>query len=176
MTAGREPGAPPPDGDAEEVFRLLRSMAGRWLRGDEPITLQPTALANEAWIRLFGSGEGSWQDRTHFVKVAAAAMRTVLIDYARRRRAKKRPPPDKRLTLQDVVLAYEDHAHDLLDLHAALERLERTDPELARFAHLRFFGGATIREAAEAIGESEDRGRALWRAVKALIRADLEGF
>ncbi|HMN96606.1 MAG TPA: sigma-70 family RNA polymerase sigma factor [Phycisphaerales bacterium] len=137
-----------------EELRRIAAAAMRQERADH--TLQPTAIVHEAYLRLIGGQPVKWQGRAHFMGVAAGAIRRVLIDHARRTRTAKRggdrqrvtlaeQPDDRRATGTEV---------DLLDLHAALERLEAVNPRQSRVVELRFFGGLTNEDVAEVMGLS----------------------
>jgi RNA polymerase sigma factor (TIGR02999 family) len=150
-------------GDAEAASRLfallydeLRAIAGRVFRGQGAAhTLQPTAVLHEAWLKLAGAsarGRASWNDRAHFLNLAARAMRQVLVNHARDRKAAKRGGGDVRVSLaeHDGSVGPPDPA--VLDLDAALTELAALDERQARLAELRLFGGLTNPEIAEALG------------------------
>lgn len=163
------------------VYDTLRGMARRALGGDGGRhTLQATALVHEAWLRMCGNREARWNDREHFMRVAAMAMRRILTDHARRRNADKRIPRDKLMHMDDhlqldEVLAVFDRCTGghLIDLDDALTELALRDRNLAEFAEVRFFGGATIAEAARIVGVGESQGIAMWRTAKAWLRRRL---
>jgi RNA polymerase sigma factor (TIGR02999 family) len=159
-----------------EVYDTLRGMARRAMgASNREHTLQPTALVNEAWLRMFGERDVRWNGREHFLKVAAIAMRRVLVDHARRKRAGKRIPRERFVDLDQALIAFEDRSiGSLIDLDDALRELEAKDPELAQFATLRFFGGRTIEEASQILGLEGTRGIMAWRAAKAWLRQRLE--
>lgn len=146
----------------------LRAVAGRQLAGERRgHTLQPTALVNEAYMRLSGLDRIDWNDRAHFVRVAAKLMREILVDHARRRAALKRDGGE-RITLDGLDLAADDGI-DVIGLDAALERLEAVDPTKARVVELRYFGGLTIEETAEAMGSSPATVKRHWQAARAWL-------
>ena len=170
------------DGDASAEAELLpllydqlHGLAERAMRRERPgHTLQATALVHDAWMRLMGGGAPrDWNDRGHFFRVAARAMRNLLVDHARARRVR---PGSSAVDLDgeriDALMdVYEDRAIDLLALHEALEALAALDPELARIVELRFFAGLSIDETARALAVSPstvDRG---WRTARAWLRA-----
>jgi RNA polymerase sigma-70 factor (ECF subfamily) len=126
-----------------QLYAQLHDLAeGMMKRQGSEHTLQPTALVHEAWLRLQGSGVNrAYDNRAHFLGVAAKAMRSVLVDHARRRAALRRGGERERLPLEDVVELFEQSAPDLLGLDVALEKLARVDEQLARIVELRFFGG-----------------------------------
>ena len=153
-------------GDAQAEGRLyellqdeLRNLARAQLNGSaDHHTLQPTALVNEAWVRLAKAAGTPPQDRAHFLAVAARAMRTALVDHARRKGAAKRGGNGKRESLDEALdrtlQLCAERGIDPLDLDAALERLSQDEPRQARLIELRFFGGLTRMEAAEVLGIS----------------------
>lgn len=161
------------EGDSEARERLvkvlypeLRRLAGqafRRERGDH--TLQPTALVNEAWLRLSGSANPAGADRAHLLNVAARLMREILIDHARRRAASKRDG-GHRIDLIEVDLADEAHDVDLVGLDDALSRLEGIDSIKARIVELRYFGGMNIEETAEAVALSPATVKRHWQAAR----------
>lgn len=126
----------------ELVYRELRVMADRQMRKERPDhTLQATALVNEAYLKLFGSAEPSFQNRRHFFDVAARAMRQILVDHARGSRAKKRGGGWVRQNLEGLTADTETPSIDLLALDEALTRLADRYPRRARVVELRYFGG-----------------------------------
>ena len=151
---------------AAVVYPELRLLADRQFRGERAQhTLQPTALVNEAWLRLSGLDRIDWQDRAHFVRMAARLMREILVDHARRRDAAKRDG-GKRVTLTGLDVAAEETELDVMALDAALLRLETLDPDKARVVELRYFGGLTIEETAEAMGSSPATVKRHWQAAR----------
>ena len=169
------------DGDASARDRLvavlypeLRALADRQLRGERSNhTLQPTALVNEAYLRLAGLERMDWQDRGHFVHMAARVMRGILVDHARRRQSAKRDG-GRQVTLTGLDLAAPEAGDvDALALDAALARLEQLDPDKARVVELRYFGGLTIEETAEAMASSPATVKRQWQAARAWLFAAL---
>ena len=155
---------------ADELFSVvyedLRRVAGGMVRQERrPSTLQPTELINEAYLRLIHEEDGAWNSRTHFVRVAARAMRFALVDRARARVAKKRGGAAERVTLDTGLAAASSDS--LLFVHEGLERLAQTDPELAELVEMRFFGGMTHGEIAAAVGVSERTIERRWRVARA---------
>jgi RNA polymerase sigma-70 factor, ECF subfamily len=156
------------------VHRELRSLASVQLRKERrEHTLQPTALVNEAFLRLVEQRRVQWANRSHFFAVAATTMRRVLVDYARRRRARKRGGEPEKLSLEDVQIAA-DPETDLLDLEGVLARLEHVDPQLARVVELRVFAGCTVEQTAEALGISESTVKREWRMAQVWLRSELQ--
>src|SRR5262245_25023206 len=154
----------PPDGggSSEELFPLiygeLRKVAARYLgRERRNHTLQPTALVNEAWLRLEHERGSEWQGRTHGLALAAQAMRRLLVDHGRHQKRQKRGGGAPNLVLDDLLLAASTGAvpvEDLLTLEAALTRLESVDQRAAQVVILKFFSGLSSSEVAEHLGVS----------------------
>jgi RNA polymerase sigma factor (TIGR02999 family) len=138
------------------VYDQLHRMALRYLAGERSdVSLQPTALVNEVCLRLLGWDQVRWQNRGHFFGVSAQMMRRVLVDIARKRRAERRGGAQAiRVPLEDVEIAADDGCGDLVALDEALERLAVADPRKARVVELRFFGGLSLEETADAVGIS----------------------
>ena len=143
-------------------LKRLAEQAFRRERGNH--TLQPTALVNEAWLRLAGIETIAGDDRGAVLAVAARLMREILIDHARRRAAAKRDGGE-RVTLSGLELAG-DQALDLVDLDSALERLERVDPVKARIVELRYFGGLSIEETGQVLAQSPATVKRHWQAAR----------
>ena len=140
---------------AELLYPELRQIAARLMRRErDGHTLQPTAVVHEAFLRLVGDGAIDWQDRAHFLGIAARVMRRILVDHARRRAATKRGAGQACVTLDDGLLARSDPAFGMLALDDVLRRLADLDPRAAQVAELRVFGGMTVREAAAELGVS----------------------
>jgi len=138
------------------VYAELHRMARRYLAGERSnITLQATALVNEVCLRLLGWDETHWKNRGHFFGVSAQMMRRVLVDIARRRLAERRGGSEAvRVPLDDVDVAAREPDADLVAVDEALERLAIEDPRKARVVELRFFGGLSVDETADALGVS----------------------
>jgi len=155
------------------VYDELHRLASGYLRRERTgHTLQSTALVNEAWMKLAGQN-ATWQNRAHFLGVAAQAMRRILVDHARRKTAHKRGGADLRVTLADVGAPAA--GVDLVQLDEALERLAALDARQARMVTMRFFAGLTVEETAEALGVSEKTVKRDWAAAKAWLRRELTG-
>ncbi len=155
------------------LYGELRATAQRAMgaeRGDH--TLQPTALVNEAYLKLVDPSGIAWESRSHFLGVAARAMRQVLVEHARKRRSDKREAAGERVPLDDDLLSFEASAIDLLALDEALEKLAAHDSELARLVELRFFGGLTVEETGKVLGLSVRQVEGAWITARAwLFRA-----
>jgi RNA polymerase sigma factor (TIGR02999 family) len=155
------------------VYDELHRLAESALRRDRPgHTLQPTALINEAFLRLFGDQPPAFQDRSHFLGIVARVMRQVLVDYARARRAKKRGS-GLQIPLSEAS-AVEQPPADLLLVDEALERLGKEDPQLVTLVEMRFFAGMTAEETAEAVGVPVRTVRSDLRYALARLRQVLE--
>jgi RNA polymerase sigma factor (TIGR02999 family) len=155
------------------VYKELRRLAAHYLRGERANhTLQPTALVNEAYLCLAKQDDVRWQNRAHFLAIAANTMRRVLVDHARERGAVKRGGDRRRVTLRSSI-ALDDRDVDILSLDEALRELAGFDPEGARVVELRFFGGLTIEETGEAMGTSPATVKRIWTAAKAWLYREL---
>jgi RNA polymerase sigma factor (TIGR02999 family) len=138
------------------VQRELRQIAGACMRRERPDhTLQPTALVNEAYLRLVGNREVAWENRAHFFGIAARVMRQILVDHARKRRASKRDALRKaNVSISHVGDPAGPENIDVLALHEALDRLSELDARQARIVEMRYFGGLTEEEVAAVLGLS----------------------
>jgi len=174
------------EGDAGAATRLLplvydqlRALAASYMRRERPDhTLQPTALVHEAFLKLVGvGGAAAARDRTHFLALAARAMRQILVDHVRARRCEKRGGGLDRVTLEDTlgVTGSDGSRLDLLDLDRALDRLAELDERQSRMVELRFFAGLDGAEVAAALGLSERTVRADWRMARAWLKRELRG-
>lgn len=158
------------------VYSQLRVMAGRCMRHERPDhTLQATALVHEAYLRLAGQNRMHWQNRAHFFGIAARVMRRLLLDYARQHGASKRGGGAIRITLDDRVVAIEDHLENILILEESLRKLEAVDPEESRLVELRFFGGLTVEETSEVLGISTATVKREWAHARAWLRREMSG-
>jgi len=152
------------------VYDELHRMALRSLAGERAASLQATALVNEVCLRLLGWDQVRWQNRGHFFGVSAQIMRRVLVDIARRRRAERRGGPNAvRVPLDSIDVASSEPGADLLAVDAALERLAVEDPRKAQVVELRFFGGLSIEETAEALGISARTVHSDWTFARAWL-------
>jgi RNA polymerase sigma factor (TIGR02999 family) len=136
------------------VYRELQTLARAYLRKGRPNqTLQPTALVNEAWVRLIGQPQlPQWESRAHFFGIAARLMRLVLVDCARAHHAAKRDGAAEAVTLQETVLLSPTRAPDVLEVNEALDQLTKVDERKAKVIELRYFGGMEREEIATALG------------------------
>jgi RNA polymerase sigma factor (TIGR02999 family) len=159
---------------AELVYDDLHRMAQRYMRQERrENSMQATALVHDAYLRLVNQNEQTWQNRSHFFAVAARLMRQILIDHARARHAQKRGGPRVHLPLEDVVVVSDDRLDEILAVDEALTRLAARDERLARMVELRFFGGLTEEEAAEALGISPRTVKRDWQVAKAWLYGEL---
>jgi RNA polymerase sigma-70 factor (ECF subfamily) len=152
----------------------LRRLAKRYLRHERPDhTLQPTALVNEAYLRLVAQGEIKSRNRNEFFGVAANLMRHILVEHARARQAAKRGGAQYTISLSQADRPGPAPQTDLLALHDALNRLADLDPRQSRLVELRFFGGLTIDETAEVLSISHATVERDWKVVRAWLRREL---
>lgn len=160
------------------IYEELRRQAARAMRREGEHTLQPTALVHEAWLRLVDQTRVEWRSRAHFLGTAAQMMRRVLVDHARGRHAAKRGGEQLQVSLgaadHAVAGSADDSAVELLALHEALERLAALDADQARLVELRYFGGLTIEETAEALDVSPATVKREWAVARAWLRRELE--
>ena len=157
------------------VYEELHRMAERYLRRERPgHTLQPSAIVNEAYMRLLGRQGADWQDRAHFFAVAAQSMRRILVEHARHRAAKKRGGQGTRYLLDTVVMT-EPRTVDLIAVDDALGKLTALDSEQSRVVELRFFGGLTESETAEVLEVSITTVHRKWLLAKAFLHRELSG-
>lgn len=159
--------------ELDQLFNLayedLRKLATAVKRGDRSDTLTPTALVHEAWMRLADSPGLAFESEMHFKRIAARAMRRVLIEAARRREADKRGGWLVFVAVDEGADAMAERPQEPEALAEALERLERMNERHAHMVELRFFGGLTVAQTAEALGVSEETVHRDWRAVKAWL-------
>lgn len=153
------------------LYAELRRLSAGLMRREAPgHILQPTALINEALIRLL-QGEARWENRAHFFGAAAQAMRRILVDHARTRSALKRGGEARRVTFDDLAVAAEDRGADVLALDEALRSLEREDARLARVVELRYFAGCSIEETAQLLEVSPATVKRDWVYARAWLFA-----
>jgi RNA polymerase sigma factor (TIGR02999 family) len=169
---------PPERQPVDDLFSLayeeLRRLASTVRRGDPSMTLSPTALVHEAWVKLAASPEIAATSRLHFKRIAARAMRQVLVDAARRRNAEKRGAGAALVTFEESLdQGPEGSADDVLALHEALDDLARVSPRQAQMVECRFFGGLEVSEIAELLGVSEATVLRDWRVAKAWLAQEL---
>ena len=156
------------------VYDELHRLAGAYLRRERrEHTLQPTALVNEAYLKLIDQRNANWKSRAQFFGVAAQLMRRILVDHARAHHAAKRGGSGFNVSLSKAHRFGEEPDLDLLALHEALERLAAIDGQPARVVELRFFGGLTIEETAEVMSVSHATIEREWQMARAWLRREL---
>jgi len=161
------------------VYEEMRRLAAGYIQSERPgHTLQPTALAHEAYLRLLDQRQVSWQNRAHFMGLAAQAMRRILTDHARKRHALKRGGGAVQVALQEADMAA-DTADPMgvsaEDLDAALDRLGALDERQVKVVELRFFAGLSIEEAAEVLAVSPATVKRDWTLARAWLHRELKG-
>ena len=167
----------PVDQLVQDTYAELRRLASRYVRRDRNASVQATDLLHEAYLRLSKTAHPAWKDRTHFVAIAAISMRRLLVERARARHADKRGGVQVRVTLDDSLFAPASPVQelDLVALDRALERLAAIDAQQARIVELRYFGGMSVPETAEALGISEATVKRHWTFARAWLLRELEG-
>lgn len=156
------------------VYNELRSIAARYLNQERrDHTLQPTALVNEAYIRLIDQNRAEYHNRRHFMAVASEIMRRVLVDHARSRNALKRGGGRDDLALEFSIVAPDEGNVDILVLNDSLARLAELDERQSKIVAMRFFGGLTEAEIADYLGVSLRTVEGDWRMAKAWLRREL---
>jgi len=171
------------DGDETALDRLiplveteLRRLAGAYMRRERHgHTLQATALVNEAFLRLVGTRHVQWQDRAHFVGIAARLMRQVLVDHARARGSQKHAGAAERIPIDDARLEAAEPVLDLVDLNRALDAFSSIDARRSQIVELRYFGGLTLEETAEVLHVSVETVKRDWRLAKLWLLRELNG-
>lgn len=157
------------------VYSELHRMADNYLRQERNgHTLQPTALVNEAYLRLIGQHQPDYQSRAHFCGVAAQVMRQILVDHARRRNAAKRGGGEAKVSINEDLDYGHERASELVALDDALSALALEDPEKARLVELRFFGGLTAEEASEVTGVPPQTIYRQLRVAQAWLQRELD--
>jgi RNA polymerase sigma factor (TIGR02999 family) len=158
------------------VYEELRRLAHRHLRGWAPDHgLQTTALVHEAYLRLIGSSQISWQNRAHFFALSARLMRRVLVDAVRAQRSQKRGGRAPHVPLDDGAVPAELTRRDLIALDEALTALAELDPKKAKIVELRYFGGLTAEESAEVLGVSRVTIEREWRVARLWLVREMKG-
>lgn len=155
-----------------QLYQDIHAIAVRQLRHERQLTIRPTALVHEAYLRLAKLSEMQWQDRAHFLAMAARVTRQALVDEARRFRADKRDGGTP-VTLSDANLGGNEAGYDALDVDALLAELQKIDDVAADVVSLRVFGGLSIQEAAEALNVSATTVKRRWTTGKAWLAHEL---
>jgi len=156
------------------LYQELRRMAGSYLRHERPDhTLQPTALVNEAYLKLVDQKDMQWKNRNHFFGVASLLMRRILVDYARGHQAEKRGGGEGKVSLDEAMIASPENAGAVLALDETLSRLADVDPQLVKVVEMRVFGGLSIEESAAALGVSPATVKRNWTMAKAWLTQEM---
>jgi RNA polymerase sigma-70 factor (ECF subfamily) len=155
----------------DELRRLARAYMARERKGH---TLQATALVNEVFLRFPVAGRLPWQDRAHFIGVAARLMRRVLVDHARVRGRRKRGGAVERVTLDEEAMTVPEPSVDILDVDRALEAFARIDPRKSQVVELRFFGGLSLEEIADVLHVSVETVKRDWRLARLWLSRALQ--
>jgi RNA polymerase sigma factor (TIGR02999 family) len=156
------------------IYDELKRIAASYLRRERSDhTLQPTALVNEAYMKMVDITQVSWQNKAHFVGVAANQMRRILVDHARKHNAEKRGGEFQIMTLNEEIDASDEQSADLIALDDALTELAKMDPTKAKIVELRYFGGLTTDETAEVLGVSSITVKRHWKMTKAWLYGQL---
>ena len=163
----------------EKLVRLvhgeLHRIARRCMAGQRVgHSLQPTALVNEAYLRLLDVQQINWQDRAHFLAMSARLMRRTLVDHARAKGYQKRGGDAVRVTFDDMAVAAKERGHDLVALDDALELLAKVDERKSRVVEMRFFGGLTVEETASVLKVSVDTVMRDWKLAKVWLSRELK--
>jgi RNA polymerase sigma factor (TIGR02999 family) len=157
------------------VYDELRRLAHRQMRRERPDhTLQTTALANEAYLRLVDQKNPLWQNRAHFFAIAAGAMRRILVSYARTQRCEKRGGGAVKMELDEAALVSPEESKEIIDLHEALEQLATLDLRKAKVVELKYFGGLNYEEMAKVLNISPLTVRRDWRFARAWLYTQLQ--
>src|SRR3954471_22331445 len=173
MIGGTAGGPPHASEAAAAVYDELRRVAAAYMRRERPgQTLQATALVHEAYLRLAGAGT-PWNDRRHFVGIAARSMRQILVERARARGALKRWGALNRVSITDSLQLAADPESMLPALDEAIDRLAEIDPEQAKIVELRYFAGMSVEEAADAMGMSPATLKRRWSLARAWLFREL---
>lgn len=154
----------------DEMRALARSMLNQEIPGH---TLQPTALVNEAYLKLADQNRVNWKGKTHFFAIGAKVMRRILVDHARGRKRQKRGGGMRRITLADDLRVSSRNDEDVLAIEEALEKLATLDPRQAEIIELRFFGGLTVEEVAQVLQVSKRTVESDWTMARAWLRREL---
>jgi RNA polymerase sigma factor (TIGR02999 family) len=169
------------DGTAAErllplVYDELRALAAKFMAAESPgHTFQPTALANDAYLRLIDQSNTDWKNRAHFFALASRIIRRILVDHARGRAALKRGGDQVRVPFEGRAADHGLSSADLLALDEALEELGRLNDRHRRIVEMRYFGGLTIEETARVLEVSPQTVKADWALARAWLRVQLEG-
>lgn len=170
------------EGDRDSLERLiplveveLREIAHRQMRREQPgHVLQTTALINEAYLRMLGQNQSDFSGRAHFLGIAARLMRQILVDYARRSRTAKRAAGEQALPLDEALLFTPSKSSEVLALDEALDRLSQIDARKVKVVELRYFGGLSVDETAQALEVSPNTVIRDWALAKAWLKVEID--
>ena len=158
-----------------EIYSELRQLAAGFLHHESPDhTLRPTALVHEAFVKLIDQSQVDWQGRTHFLAIAAQAMRRILVDHARKKKRIKRGGSRQRLDLNEELAISRESAEDLIAVDEILRDLAALDPRQAKIVEMRFFGGMTVDEVATSLDISKRTVEREWTMARAWLRQQLD--
>jgi RNA polymerase sigma factor (TIGR02999 family) len=174
LKAVEQGSASAPDQLLPLVYQELRRIAAHKMAGEASgHTLQPTALVHEAWLRIVGSEQMSWQNRAHFFGAAAEAMRRILVDHARRKQSLKRGGGIECEEFNEATLVLAAPPDELLAVHEALDKLSREDASAAELVKLRYFVGMTMEDAASALGLPKRTAESLWTYARVWLHREI---
>jgi RNA polymerase sigma factor (TIGR02999 family) len=166
-----------PDDAVASIYGELRRLAAFYMRRERSgHTLQPTALVNEAFLRLIQQRDVQWNNKNQFLGVAAPIMRRILVDHSRRRHAAKRGGAVDAIPFEQAVLPVIQRASDVMALDEALDALATCDPQQARIVELRFFSGLSIEETADVVGVSPSTIKREWNFAKAWLAREMRAM
>ena len=153
------------------VYGELHALAMHYMRKERPgHTLQTTALVHEAYLRLGGEKDLPWESKAHFLRVAARAMRRILIDHARRKQTERRGGEKCRKALEESAVFGDSPPPDLIAIDNALKKISEVDPQVSQVVEMRFFGGLTVEETARVLRISARTVKREWRVAKAWLK------
>lgn len=156
------------------VYDELRAIASRFRQRERSDhTLQTTAIVHEAYMRIMDQRRVTWQNRAHFLSVAATMMRRVLVNHARDRGRHKRGGAWERIPLDDIIASVQGDDVDLISLDVALSKLGKMDPDKLRLVELRFFAGCSVEETAKILSKSSATVKREWRLAKAWLKSEM---
>lgn len=160
----------------QQVYDRLHLLADQLLRNESPAhTLQPTALVNEAYLRMVDQKRVDWKGTAHFYAVSARMMRRILVDHARGKKREKRGGGAERIQLTDDLCVTNRSETDVLAVDDAIKKLAKLEPRQAEVVELRFFGGMSVAQVAETLGVSKRTIEADWTVLRAWLRRELSG-
>ncbi len=171
------PDKPRPDDLVQDAYAELRRLADSYVRRERVKSVQATELVHDAWLRIARDMPAAFSGRSHFIGIAAIAMRRLLVERARRRGAAKRFGGQIQVTLDESLLADNTASHqvDVIALDRALTRLSDLDPQQARIVELRYFGGLSVEETASVLGISPATVKRHWTVARAWLLREIEG-